>query len=368
MTLNLKKDDFQAFFEAPFNAYGEDSPYVSPLKADLKRFLDRGRNPLFQGASDLCFFTAHRDGRAIGRITAHVHAESNALHGVNWGYFGYFDCADDAEAGELLLTAAEDWCRDLGFDRIIGNFNLTAMQQIGVLTKGFEHPPFLDQIYSPPHIASMLESNGYAAEFPMTTFAADLTRLPDLPLGPKQQAILDNPDFAFAPITRRTIPARMEEARAILNASFADNPMFVAVTKEEFDFQAKDMKWIMDPRISAVLHHKGAPAGCIICVPDLNPFLHRIRSRIGLSAPYHFLRHKWTNTRAILIYAGVMPELQGQGLNPLMMHRVIQNAKAAGYTMIGNTWIADVNAASLAQREKAGAQMQHRLHLFAKSL
>ena len=97
MTLNLKKDDFQAFFEAPFNAYGEVSPYVSPLKADLKRFLDRGRNPLFQGASDLCFFTAHRDGRAIGRITAHVHAESNALHGVNWGYFGYFDCADDAE-------------------------------------------------------------------------------------------------------------------------------------------------------------------------------------------------------------------------------------------------------------------------------
>ena len=46
----------------------------------------------------------------------------------------------------------------------------------------------------------------------------------------------------------------------------------------------------------------------------------------------------------------------------------LQAAKAAGYGMVGNTWIADVNAASLAQREKAGAQMQHRLHLFAKDL
>lgn len=202
----------------------------------------------------------------------------------------------------------------------------------------------------------------------MSTFALDLTTTPAPPLGPKQQAILDDPAFTFAPITRRTIPTRMEEARAVLNASFADNPMFVPVTAEEFHFQARDMKWVMDPRLSAVLHHNGEAVAAIICVPDMNPLLRRMRSRIGIAAPWHFIRHRMTNTRAVLIFAGVLPRLQGQGVNPLLLHRIITAAKAAGYTRFANTWIADENEASLAQRQKAASQPMHRLHLFAKDL
>ena len=242
------------------------------------------------------------------------------------------------------------------------------MQQIGVVTGGFARPPYLDQVWSPPHLPALLEANGYAPTFPMTTFEVDLTTARPPAIGPKQQAILDDPAFDFAPITRRTIPQRMEEARLILNASFAQNPMFVPVSAEEFHFQAKDMKWVMDPRISAVLHRRGQPAACIICVPDLNPFLRRVRSRLGITAPWHFLRHRMRNRRAVLIFSGVLPDLQGQGVNPLVLNRVILGAKAAGYTRLGNTWIGDGNPASLAQKEKAGAKTMHRLHLFAKPL
>ena len=369
MTVTLQTGNFQAFFDAPFEAYGANTPYVSPLKSDLKRFLDTSQNPLFADpGSDLTYFTAHRDGRVVGRITAHVHGASNQLHGWSRGYFGYFDCADDAEAAAALLKAAEDWVKARSLNRIMGNFNLTAMQQIGVMTDNFDRPPYLDLIYSPPHIAQHLKANGYAPEFPMTTFELPLQTTEPPIIGPKQQAILDDTEFEFAPITRRTIPQRMEEARLILNASFAKNPMFVPVSAEEFHFQAKDMKWVMDPRISAVLHHKGQPAACIICVPDLNPFLKRIRSRMGLTAPFHFIRHRMFNKRAVLIFSGVMPHLQGQGVNPVVLRRVIMAMQMAGYETLGNTWIADENKASLAQKAKSGSQPLHRLHLFAKEL
>ena len=369
MDLTLRTGDFDAFFEAPFAAYGPGSPYVSPLRSDLKRFLDRDRNPLFRDpGSDLTFFTAHRGGRVVGRITAHEHGASNRTHGFSRGYFGYFDVADDPEAAGMLLGAAEAWVRARGLRQIGGNFNLTAMQQVGVVTDGFDGVPFTDLMWSPPHVARLLAGHGYRAEFPMSTFRLDLATAPPVVLGPKSQAILSDPDFAFAPITRRTIPQRMEEARQILNASFAKNPMFVPVTAEEFHFQARDMKWVMDPRISAVLHWRGRPAACIICIPDINPFLSRIRSRMGWTAPFHFLRHRWANRRAVLIFSGVIPELQGRGVNPVVLARVMEAARAAGYTQVGNTWIADVNGASLAQKEKSGAQPLHRLHLFFKDL
>ena len=67
MSIELREKDFDAFFEAPFKAYGRVSPYVSPLKGDLKRFLS-DRNPLVSGAGAgaLTYYIAHRDGDVVG--------------------------------------------------------------------------------------------------------------------------------------------------------------------------------------------------------------------------------------------------------------------------------------------------------------
>ena len=367
--VEVRVGDFEAFFRAPFAAYGPDSLYVSPMKGDLKAALSKTKNPLFRGQSDLTFFTAHRGGQLLGRITAHVHAESNTTFNTNHAYFGFFDCADDHEAATALLGAAEDWAKASGFSAIAGNFNLTAMQQIGVVTDGFENAPYTDQIYSPPHICKLLEASGYQREFPMATFETRLdANTQPQSNGAIERTVFDDPDFEFAPITRRTLPDRLEDARKILNESFAANPHFVPVSKEEYAFQSRDMKWIMDPRISAVLHYKGRPAACTICIPDLNPLMKAAGSRVGWRFPFQFLAHRFHRKRAVLIYTGVIPKLQGKGVNPLLLHRVTSAMRDAGYEVCGNTWIGDTNFASLRQREKMNADPLHRLHIYRKSL
>lgn len=367
MNLRIETGNFDDFFEAPFNAYGSQCPFVSPLRSDLQRFVSHDKNPLFSDPGEISIFTALRDDRPIGRITAHVHTASNEMHGLRRAYFGYFDCAEDKEAAGALLNAAENWARERKLEEIAGNFNLTAMQQIGVVTDGFENTPYTDQVWNPPHIPRFLKEFGYSAEFPMTTFEVDLKN--EAPaVGPKQQAVLDDPDFQFAKISRWNIKERMEQARFLLNSAFAENPMFVPVSAKEYHFQAKDMVWIIDPRISALLTYRGEPVATILCVPDLNPFLQRIRSRPGLSMPWHFLRHRFTNRRAILIYAAVRADMHGKGINPVVLRQVILSMKAAGYETLGNTWIADVNPASLAQTEKAAGHQLHRTHLFRKVL
>jgi GNAT superfamily N-acetyltransferase/ribosomal protein S18 acetylase RimI-like enzyme len=366
--IELLERDFKSFFAAPFHAYGPDTPYVSPMKADLKRFLSVA-NPLFSKASDFTYFTAKRQGSPVGRITAHVHQASNELHHEARGCFGFFDCADDPEAANALLQAAENWARDRGMTRLTGNFNLTAMQQAGIMTKGFDQAPFTDQIWGPPHLPGLLRANGYEPHFPMTTFERRLDAAPaPQVLSDAQRSRLLEQGFSFAPVTRATIADRLEDARTILNRSFKDNPMFVPVTAEEFHFQAKDMKWIMDPRISKVVHYQGKPAGAVIAIPDLNPLLRRVGSRMRLSLPWHYLRYKARRDRAVVIFQGVMPEFQGRSVNPLMLSEMTRDMIAAGYKTVGGTWIADENTASLRQTEKAGAVPLHRLHLFSKEL
>jgi hypothetical protein len=203
----------------------------------------------------------------------------------------------------------------------------------------------------------------------MTTFEIDLTTAePDRMMGDRQKAVMADPEFTWAPITRGDFRTRLEEARLILNDGFADNPMFVPPTSEEYLFQAGDMMWVIDKRISTVVHHRGVPVGAIIAIPDLNPLIKAVGGRVTPSLPFRFLWHKFANKRAVLIYQSVVREMHNRGVNGAMLARTARALKKAGYTTLGGTWIADVNGPSLRQVEKAGAKPLHRLHLFTKDL
>jgi GNAT superfamily N-acetyltransferase len=367
--VQIVEGDFEAFFSVPFTVYPASSPYVSPMKSDLRRFLDRAKNPLFREHGDGTFFTARRGAKTVGRIVAHVHEDSNRIHGFRRGYFGYFDCADDPHAATALLTAAEQWNRDRGMAEVAGNFNLTAMQQMGVVTDGFDALPYTDMQYNPPHIPRLLEANGYKRFFQMLTIEIDLTRLdPETFLGPRERALLDTREVQWVPLRRRTFRKQLGDARRILNEGFAHNPMFVPLTDEEFLFQAQEMMWIVDDRIAMLAYEQGEAAGIIICIPDLNRFIRDTRSRIGAMTVVHYIRHVRNRRRALLVFAGVRPAFQKRGLSGALMYRLLVAMKAAGYESLGITWVSDENAPSLRQVEKMGGRPLHRLHLFRKAL
>lgn len=370
MSVEIRQGDLEGFFRVPFVVYGEDSPYVTPMHADLARYLDPARNPLMRdGGGRLAYFTAWRGDRPVGRIVAHTHPASNERHGTRRCQFGFFDCADDLEAARALLSAAEAFGREQGCDELAGAFNLTAMQQAGVLTEGFDAQPYTDMVWGAPHLPGLLEACGFEAFFPMSTFEFEVgPGTADRLLGAPQRAVLDDPDWSWKPITRAAFKARFEEARACLNDGFSDNPMFVPLTAAEFEFQAGEMMWIVDPRIACVVHYKGEPAGVVICIPDLNPFQKAVKGRMGLSAPFHFLRQRLKRRRAVIIFYSVKRALHGRGLNGAMLHRVIKALHAGGYRRCGVTWISDANTASLRQMEKLGARRLQRLHLYRKGL
>jgi len=367
--LELRQGDKRAFFEAPFNAYGRDSLYVTPMWPDIDRYFDATKNPLFIAGNPFRIFTVHRDGKPVGRISAHLHGDSNKRHKLLRGYFGFFDVADDPEAANLLLAAASQFSREQGRSELAGNFNLTAMQQIGVTTSGFDKQPYTDMVYAPPHIARLLAEAGFEPFFPAGTWEIDLATCdPERLLTGKARDALTSPDVEWVPVDRRHFAQRLEDAREALNDGFDQNPMFVPLSKQDYEFHAKEMMWVLDPRISTCTHIGGKVAGVVLCIPDLNPFMKRVRGKYGLTAPLEFVRHNLTRKRAVVIYYSVAARHQGRGLNSAMLYRTIDSLRKAGYTQLGVTWIADVNIASVRQMEKIGARPLHRQHLFRKAL
>jgi GNAT superfamily N-acetyltransferase len=322
------------------------------------------------GAGVRRVITAHRGGRVLGRIVAHVHGASNRLHGERHGCFGFFDCTDDLTVARALLDEAERFVRGHGCDVLTGNFNLTAMQQMGVVTDGFDAAPYSDMQYNPPHIPRLLEACGFTPTFPVSTFELDLRTFdPASLLAGLAAERLGDQELMWAQLRTRDFERVLEQVRLVLNDGFARNPMFVPLAPEEMRFQAKDLSHVLDPRITALVHDDQGPVGVVLCIPDLNPMLRAMGSRLGVTAAWHFLKFRLLpRRRAVIIFYSVAARMQGQGLNGAMLHRVTTALRAAGYHSLGLTWIADVNAASLRQVERLGARRLHRLHLFTKQL
>lgn len=366
--LILKEQHFNSFFEVPFHIYPEDFPFVSEFKDDLKRFLST-KNPIFKDPANFTYFTAFRNDIPVGRIVCHIHQESNRLYNWKKAYFGYFDVENNLQTAQALLKKAEEFGRQHGCTEVVGNFNLTAMQKAGVLTEFYQMKQYTDQIVNPLYIPELLKSCGYQAFFPMKTFEIDVENFDENTLvSDKQRELLKSGDFTFEHLNKKNVKECLDTMRICLNDGMAMNPWFVPLTQEEIEFQAKDLMLVIDEKISIFARHKGKPIGAIISIPNLNPFLKNTGSRLGLTTPYYFLKHKMKCDSAVTVFYSVFREYHSLGINALMLAESVKNMKAGGYKVVGGTWIADENKASLRQVEKMKGKPMHCLHLFRKEL
>ena len=83
------KGDRKQFLDLPYRLYSTENRWVPPLRLERKEHIDPDKNPFFEHA-EVQFFLALRDGRVVGRISAHVDRNLNEFQDNRWGLFGFF--------------------------------------------------------------------------------------------------------------------------------------------------------------------------------------------------------------------------------------------------------------------------------------
>jgi GNAT superfamily N-acetyltransferase len=346
--------------------YGAESSWVPPLDSDLRRFLDPRRNPFFRHGEAQPFLARDLGGNVVGRILAHIYHRHNVRYGERAAFFGYFECLDHPEAARALVNAAAEYGAARGCTLLRGPFNMTAMQEMGILVDGFEDAPAVDESYTAAYYPTLLEGAGLKRTFPVTTFRVDDVTAtdPDSLLGDRHRAWLDSGRLRIRSANLRQFKEEIETLRELLNDSFYDNPHFVPITHHEFWFQIGPYRRLMDPAISVVAELDGVPCGFIVCVPDYNPVLKRMGGTLGPRSLAIFLRERRHLRDAVLIIMGTQRQSQGQGIMRLLHAELLRAMRQRGYRRLTVTWVADVNDKSLATVKAIGGHPLHRLALY----
>ena len=282
------KRELNVFIKLPWRLYRNEPRWVPPLLMDRKRFLDRQRNPFFKHA-EAEFFLAWRNGRPVGRISAQIDRNFNEYQHHDWGMFGFFECEPDPEAAQALLTAAEEWLRVRGRDRMVGPMSFTTNDEAGILIDGYDLPPTVLTEWHHPYYPALIEGAGLtkAMDLYMWTLSVE-DRGSVHPAIWRAAAEVEKHGITVRNMRKKDMEAEIGRFLEVYNAAWERNWGFVPLTEEEVRHYAKDLKPVLDENWAFIAEKDGEPIAAALTLPDYNQVLRHLNGaapvRLGQGA------------------------------------------------------------------------------------
>ena len=337
--------DLRAFVDLPFRLYGTDSRWVPPLKLERYAYLSRRLNPFFKHG-DARLFLAERDGRVVGRISAHVDHAYNEYHDEHWGWFGFLEVEPDDEALAALLDAAEGWLRERGCERMVGPADFTMNDGCGVLVEGFERAPIVRQTWNEPYLPQLCEDVGLEKAMDVFFWHLEIAdRAEMLPILPQLATTArEEHGMRIRKMSRRSLRRDLDLFGELYNDAWKDNWGFAPYRKEDLDTYALDLQLVFDRDWFMVAETaEGEPVGVAITVPDVNQVLAKMGGRVLPLGWWRFLRKGRVIDHCRVGFLGVKPEYQHTGVAALLYMEHFDMAEVNRIKQGEMGWILETN-------------------------
>jgi GNAT superfamily N-acetyltransferase len=333
--------DLSEFIGLPYRLHRRDGMWTPPLRRDVKALLSREDNPFFEHA-EAEYFLARRDGAVRGRIAAVHNRLHNEVHGDRVGFFGFFECADDAEAAAALFDAAAAWLRARSLDTMRGPANFSVNDEAGLLVEGFGTPPVLMMPHNPPRYVPLVEGAGFVKAKDLIVFERLATALPQR-LAEGAALMEKRYKITVRPVDMKRFGAEVELIKRLYNQAWEKNWGHLPMTDHEIDHLAGQLKQIVVPDLVLFAERAGETIGFAVALPDLNVALRTNPS--GRLFP-GILKVLWAARkidRLRIALLGIVPEWRGKGIDALLYKRVWEDAMRLGYAWGEAGWILEDN-------------------------
>jgi GNAT superfamily N-acetyltransferase len=364
--------ELSTFIKLPWRLYRDAPNWVAPLVSELKKRVDQRKNPFFEHA-EAQYFLAYRNGRPIGRISAHIDRNFNEFQDNEWGLFGWFECEDDAEAARALLNAAEGWLRERGRDRMVGPMDFTTNDEIGVLIAGHEHSPIILCPWHHPYYQRLFEQDiGIDKAMDLYMWSLDVEGREKV--HPAIWEMADKLESEHGIVCRnfnkKDLQNEVTRFLEVYNSAWERNWGFVPLNEAEVRHYAKDLKPVLDENWAMVAEKKdtGEVVGAALTLPDFNQVLAKLNGRLLPFGWITALRAK-SKIDAVRVFAlGVKPEYQHTGVGARFYQMHFDAAERTPQKGGEMGWILETNTAMNRAMEGMGGEIKRRYRVYERAL
>jgi len=364
------KREREAFIKLPWRLYAGESNWVAPLLFERRQFLDPKKNPFFEHA-EVQLFVAWRDGRAVGRISAHVDANLDAFQGTDWGLFGFFECEDDPEAARALLDAAEAWLTARGRSTMVGPMDFTTNDECGVLIEGHDRTPIILSPWQHPYYQRLLEEAGglqKAMDLLMWELHIDNRDRVHEAIWKVAADVEAKHGIVCRNFVKKDLDAEVGRFLEVYNAAWEKNWGFVPLTEKEVRHYAKNLKPVLDENWAMIAEKRdtGEVVGAALTLPDFNQVLSQLDGRLLPFGWVTALRMRKKIDRVRVFALGVKPAYQHTGVAARFYEMHFDAAERTPQTSGEMGWILETNGPMNRAMEGMGGEVVRRFRLYER--
>ncbi len=367
------KRELKRFVKVPFRLHREHPQWVAPLVFERMEFLDRDKNPYFEHA-EAEFFIAERDGEPVGRITAQIDHRWDEFQGGSDAMFGFFETVDDAEVSAALLGAATEWAQARGRSRILGPMDFTTNDEIGILIEGFERRPMILEPWHPPCYRELIEAAGFGKAMDVQMWELQFGDLKqgerfDPSIHAAAEKALHDEGIAIRSMDKRDMAGEVRRFMDVYNEAWGDNWGFVPITDAEVEFQAKNLKQVLDEDWAYMAEKDGEVVGAALTLPDINQVLAKLNGRLLPFGWLRFLLGKGKIDQLRVLALGVKHEYRHSGVAAGLYLKHLETAARPGTIEGGEMgWILETNGPMNRAMEGMGGTVVKKYRIFEKAL
>lgn len=338
------KKQLATFIDFPHDLYKGDPNYVPELFIAQKDLLTT--HPFHKHSSLQCFLLFDED-RIIGRIAAILNNNYNVFNDANDGFFGFFDCINDQDSANTLLDTAAGWLKEKGVkNAIIGPVNFSTNESCGLLIEGFDSPPVVMMPYNAPYYSALLEGWNLKKKVDLIAwrFTGDNYDDRSVKLMERLEDRLKRSDITIRKINMKNFKQEAANLREVYNKAWDKNAGFVPLNDEEFDYQAKDLKLVLDPDFCFVAEQNGKLIGFGAAIPDMNQIQIKIKKgRLLPTGIFKLLFGKKKVDGIRILLLGVIDGYRKLGIEACIYGSIIKSYRAKGFKYAEAGWTLEHN-------------------------
>lgn len=365
--------ELKRFVKVPFGVHRDHPQWVAPLIFERMQFLNAKKNPYFDHA-EVELLVAERDGEPVGRISAQIDHRWDEFQGGSDAMFGFFETVEDPEVATALLEAASEWAATKGRGRILGPMDFTTNDEIGILIEGYERRPMILEPWHPPYYRQLIEARGFEKAMDVLMWELQFGQLKegeafDPAIHAAAEKALREEGIVIRNMRKREMAAEVQRFMDVYNEAWGDNWGFVPITDDEVEFQAKNLKQVLDEDWAYIAEKDGEAVGAALTLPDINQVMAKLNGRLLPFGWAKFLLGKGKIDQLRVFALGVKHDYRHTGVAAGLYLKHLETAAKPGSIEGGDMgWILETNKPMNRAMEGMGGKVVKKYRLYERSL
>jgi GNAT superfamily N-acetyltransferase len=230
----------------------------------------------------------------------------------------------------------EKWASEKGMTAVHGPLGFTDLDYEGMLIEGFEEMGTLATIYNYSYYPEYMEKMGYKKDIDWVEFEVDVPQEPDETVARISKIVLKRHKLKLLEAkNKKDLLPYARELFDLIDVTYSHLYGVVPITKEQVDLYVKQYFGFIDPEfVPVVLNEEGRMVAFGITMPSLSRALQKCRGRLFPAGFLHLLRAMKKNDRADLYLVAVHPDLQGKGVNAILIDAMNKVYNRLGITRV----------------------------------